>query len=582
MRGAIGEVVGLVGGIIWSWTRSCLSLVGLSSLSSSSRPVLRTGFGSESSMGGVVTGNTSKRNRTKKHSTHTHIGDSQSHSSSHHNRNNFADADRSLDFGNGNLTFSLFPPAIRSRALHIQQMRTSDMYRSLESLWEACPPSQLLVAITASICLISGWMFALGGYDLLIGNSFGANDSDYHMPNFRGNQHLNQLVRKNQSPFPAPNTFGSEPSSWVTLILLVVSFGTASSLFFYGRILLPIPEFVAGTNVLKAIRAETRLIGGGSNGVGGGKLSKLKDLPWAENYKSIATENRLRLYYKIAVIRILENILLCAILPQTEIVCRITEHCEQGPLLWGPSGVTGLAGRRFGKRASFLTSSFDTLMGDDFATRLIATSLVLVTAILLVAQMTLMNRTYLAIMGYISGEWELVSETSDGQDDDLFVSPTRFLPKSLPFELFGIGSKPSQSHSIRRSNTLMQWDPKRRFQKGDRIAFGDFIYEAVSNSPEGPPHDPFLRAAHDLFCDELGHPSASNMMPSLSMGCLVLAGMLLSATLLWRHAGWNFVPLLLCFSATLIAGYGINHSTVERSRNGLKNVIHDIELWSST
>ncbi len=561
IRGSIGEVVGLIGGVIWIWTRSCLSLVGLSPFSSPSS-LLRANFGSESSIGGAV-GNTNKRNRPKKQTTHAHLSDSQPLSLSQ-NRNNLLDVDRSLDFRNGKLTFSFFPSTIRSQALHIQQIRMLDMYRAFESKWEACPSSQFLVAMTATFSLIYGWLFTLGGYDLFLGGSLG-NDSDYQMPNFRGN--LNLI-------FPAPNIFDAEPPSLVTLLLLVISFGTASSLFLYGRILLPIPEFVAGTNVLKAIRAETRIIGGG-NGVGGGKCFKSTDLPWAENYKSITTENRLRLYYKIGIVRILENVLLCTILPQTEIVCRITEHCEPGPLLWGASGVTGIAGRRFGKGASFLTSSFDALMGDDIATRLIATSLVLVSAILLVAQMVLMNRTYLAIMGYISGEWELVTETSEGQEDDTFVSPMRFRSKSLPFELFGIGSKHSQPQSTRRSNTLMQWDQKRRYQKGDRIAYGDSIYEAISNSPEGPPFDPFLRAAHDLFKDELGHPSTSNIMSSLSMGCLVLAVMLLAVTLIWSHAGWNYLPLLLCFVASLVAGYGINHST-DRRMYGVKKVASEI------
>lgn len=265
-----------------------------------------------------------------------------------------------------------------------------------------------------------------------------------------------------------------------------------------------------------------------------------------------------------------------AVLPQTEFVCRYTEHCEPGPLLWGPSGVTGISGRRFGKGTSLLTSSFDALVGDDFATRLITTSTVLVTAICLVAQMTLMNRTYLAIMGYISGEWELVTETGDGDDEDLSVPTSRFWPKSLLYDIFGVGPKPAQPHLFRRSaNTLMQWDPKRRYQKGDRIAYDDAVYEAVSNSPEGPPFDPFLRAAHDVFSDELGHPSSSNLMPCLSMGCLVLASMMLSSMLIWRNAGWNYRPLLLCFASALIAGYAINHST-ERSVHGMRKIAQEI------
>jgi hypothetical protein len=203
-------------------------------------------------------------------------------------------------------------------------MRTSDMYRALEWAYEASPSSQLLVAILATAFLLSGWLFVLGGYAWLLGSGGVANLAEYqtvesNTPNFGVNPNSVQYdvdkghYWRNQSPFPAPPTFDVEPPSWVSLMFLVVTFGTASSLFLYGRVMLPIPEFVAGTNVLKAIRAETRILGGATGG-GTGKTSKLKDkdLPWAENYKSITTENRLRLYYKVAVVRVLENIYLCA------------------------------------------------------------------------------------------------------------------------------------------------------------------------------------------------------------------------------------------------------------------------------
>lgn len=607
MRGTVGEVVGLVGGVLWGWTASCLSFVGLApsneSSSSAQSDLLRSGFGSEGSMGsgggGGGGGGGKRRGRKQSGGGHSGGGDLQHHPSQHRAGGGIgssSDADRSLDFVTGKLTFRLFPTAVRSQALHVQQMRTSDMYRALEKLWEASPPSQLVVAVLTMAFLLSGWLFSLGGYDWLLGNATGTNGAEYqtvesNVPNW-GNPNLNSNGQpdgssqgaywRNQSPFPAPATFDASPPSWVSLMFLVITFGTAASLLLYGRVMLPIPEFVAGTNVLKAIRAETRILGGGGGGGAGGKSSKLrdKDLPWAENYKSITTENRLRLYYKVTIVRVLENILLCAVLPQTEIVCRITEHCEAGPVLWGPTGVTGIAGRRFGKGGSFLVSSYDTLQGDDFATRLIITSTVLITAVCLVAQMALVNRTYLAIMGYISGEWELVTENEHDADDDQFLSKPWFSPKSWLYDVAGIGARPAQSYSSRRSNNLMQWDPKRRYQKGDRIAYEDAVYEAVSNSPEGPPFDPFLRAAHDLFCDELGHPSSSNMIPCLSMGCVVLSSMLLSAMLIWRNAGWYYEPLLLCFAASLFAGYAINHST-ERSIHGMRRISDEIRQSQS-
>jgi hypothetical protein len=326
MRGAVGEVVGLAGTVLWGCMRSCLSYLGLSSFSSSPSEFVLGGAGggggTGSGSGGGGGGGGGKRHKGKKSSGQAHLGDAQP--MQHRNiAVGIAEADRSMDFVAGKLTFHLFPNTIRSQALHIQQMRTSDMYRALEKAYEASPSSQMLVAILATILLLSGWLFALGGYAWLLGNGGVANDAEYqtvesNTPNFGVNPNVQYDVIKGHywrdlSPFPAPPTFDVEPPSWVSLMFLVVTFGTASSLFLYGRIMLPIPEFVAGTNVLKAIRAETRILGGGTGG-STGKTSKLKDkdLPWAENYKSITTENRLRLYYKVAVVRILENIYLCS------------------------------------------------------------------------------------------------------------------------------------------------------------------------------------------------------------------------------------------------------------------------------
>ena len=198
---------------------------------------------------------------------------------------------------------------------------------------------------------------------------------------------------------------------------------------------------------------------------------------------------------------------------------------------------------------SLLTSSYDALVKDDFVTRIIVLSTMLISSMLLIAQMTMMNRTYLAIMGYISGEWALVTDDNDniaGNDTNANSNsnnnnsnePTIFQSfyrlKLWIYDLFGIGTKPIHSPPLRRSNsTLMHWDPKRRYQKGDRIAYGDSIYEAMSNSPEGPPFDPFLRAAHDIFRDELGHPSTSHVLASLSVGCLALASGLFVIMLVW-------------------------------------------------
>lgn len=556
--GGVGGVVAETLSLLWKWMKSCLAMAGLASGETDLF---------ESNAGG---GGGSKKNRKKQ---------SQSNASS--------TSDQNIQLSSlltGKLTFCLFPDQIRSHALHVQQMRTGELFRALEKTWEIFPQAQMMVAIISTLGLLTGWLFSMGGYRWIVGNS-NANDEQCaatgtYLPNF-GSYNPDALPGNNNnnhgsywagtSPsFRMSDIYVVGPPSTVSLILLIVTFGTAASLLFYGRVLLPIPEFVAGTNVLKAVRAEAK--SSGSN-VKGQSKHKEKDLPWAEQYKSITSENRLRLYYKVAAIRIIENVFLCAILPQTEIICRITEHCEPGPLLWGPSGVNGIAGRRFGKGSAFLlSSSYDALAKDHFVTRVAVFVTAFVTASLLVSQMTLMSRSYLAIMGYICGEWGLVrEEKNEGEDSTLAT-------------FFGIGAKRSLHPPLRRSNNanIMQWDPKRKYQKGDRIAFEDCIYEALSNSPEGLPFDPFLRAAADLYSDEFGHPGTSSMLTRMVIGCGAFTCVLLVITYLWRSYGWNWTPLFLCALSTLVGGHAIARVAF-RKFNGTKQttlMAKEIERWA--
>ena len=92
---------------------------------------------------------------------------------------------------------------------------------------------------------------------------------------------------------------------------------------------------MAGTNVFWAVRTGEGLGNHPNQGQGSSLGRKLE--------VHITTENRLRLYYKVAIICILKNMYHCDILPQTEIVCHIIEHCEPGSLLWGPSDVVALS-----------------------------------------------------------------------------------------------------------------------------------------------------------------------------------------------------------------------------------------------
>eukprot|EP00956_Cyclotella_meneghiniana_P024412 scaffold48946_cov63-Cyclotella_meneghiniana.AAC.4 len=107
-----GETMGHIGATILRWFKSCLAIIVKPSQSSSDHyPGSQPG---------------GKKSRRKQHNQ-TGFSDPR--------MSNIESSDRdSLDFLNGNLqmAFQIFPDHIRSRALHIQQMRTSEVFISLQ------------------------------------------------------------------------------------------------------------------------------------------------------------------------------------------------------------------------------------------------------------------------------------------------------------------------------------------------------------------------------------------------------------------------------------------------------------------
>jgi hypothetical protein len=152
-------------------------------------------------------------------------------------------------------------------------------------------------------------------------------------------------------------------------------------------------------------------------------------------------------------------------------------------------------------------------------------SVILITFALLLAQQVVLNGSFLAIMGYVSGEWTLVED-----------------PPQKYFEAPAI------------------WDPRRRYKKGDLIVHSGFrggVYRASTNNPEGRPFDLCLRVTRDVFRRELGHPSTSRVISictkvEISFIC-VIEGLIVCYWLLDYATGALFTALL----ANLFACYGL-------------------------
>jgi hypothetical protein len=310
-----------------------------------------------------------------------------------------------------------------------------------------------------------------------------------------------------------------DPFSWARILFLMSSGSTLACIFLYGRITFPIPDLVAGSNVLKAVRHE-------SCGAVSTKSNKPKhatattDMAWSERYKSISTENRFRLATKVAIMRILDAVVACVLLARTELTCHATGHCPQSPTWWELAQIL--------YRPKEEATVFSTLRSDMVATLVTLSSVVLITVLLLLAQLVTLEKSYLAIMGYISGEWKLVPDSACG------------------------------------TTAPAQWDPRRRYKRGDLIVhsypgFHPSIYMATSNSPEGRPFDLSLRATHDLFRQDLGHVSTSMVISRCSsihrvymMGIGILG-------LYYAVRGGHISSLATAVVANLIASFGLVH-----------------------
>jgi hypothetical protein len=286
---------------------------------------------------------------------------------------------------------------------------------------------------------------------------------------------------------------------WPEVFFFMTCVGTLMSLVYYFRVFLPIPDQVAGGNVIKDLRTEAR-----SSTTGSKKSSRTvkdnQDSAWPERSRPIATENRFRLSFRVRVIRMIEALFVCSILPRTKYICRATGHCPEGAQVWEltrilyPTGISTPL-RRDGN------VTLGSMESDRFSALLTAVSIVLVSYYLLVGENAVLNKTYLAIMAYVSNEWNLV------ENPDLSLPPP-------------------------------VWDPRRRYKKGDLILFPpsgprQSVYRATANNPEGKPSNLQMRIEQDLFCKELGHPATSSMLSSLS-------------ALQWANAALHMVLLILC------------------------------------
>jgi hypothetical protein len=184
-----------------------------------------------------------------------------------------------------------------------------------------------------------------------------------------------------------------------------------------------------------------------------------------------------------------------------------------------PQGVSGVYRDNSGYK-----SVFQSINPDRGSALITISSIVVITSVLLLAQLVTLNKSYLAIMGHLAGEWKLVDNAGSG--------------------------------------IVSQWDPRRRYKKGDMIVhsypgFRQSVYMATTNSPEGRPFDLFLRATHDLFRHEVGHQSTSRIITTVVKIHLIFMGVIIMTMLYYVMMGYSARSLVTSLCANMVACYGV-------------------------
>jgi hypothetical protein len=291
---------------------------------------------------------------------------------------------------------------------------------------------------------------------------------------------------------------------------LMLSAATFFSLVVFSRIMLPLADLVAGGQTIKDLRTEARAASmmnatTSSSYISTGFssfMSNMRDFisftanplasetaPWTERQHTITAENRLQLALSAAFVRLIENVVVVGIFPRTSYVCRFTGHCPPGLPLWDTTAMANPT-RLNDARRHLPSGLFGIYMETDIPSAITALFGVIVVSItLLGAQMILLDRTYVSILGYLSGEWEFADDVKD-KTLEPHQQPTSLIPQPKP------------------------WDPRRKYKKDDLVVYphhGGTIFRATVNAPEGRPHDlrSLATCSKDYMCHELGSPVTS-------------------------------------------------------------------------
>lgn len=370
----------------------------------------------------------------------------------------------------------------------------------------------------------------------------------------------------------------AEPSLFLFFIY-VAMFGTLSSLFFYGRVILPFPDLISGGHAIHDISCSKERDSHKSHhsGSSSGFFNKSqKENPWAESYKSIVQENRMCLWIKVIVLRTLENVYVNFYLPQTRYACLLTEHCYRYPTIWERHSYYFLSKFRPSSLDPSHTSVYDVIHVDRVVEIFILVSIILVSVLILLAQAGTLDRVYLSTLGYLAGEQLNLSRnhnidgvihsfsTSNSTLDN--VNQNSSLSSSGRFNNNNSNSNSGNSSNNNRRGKNKTTNKQQQQQQQDYDLMlnmntssnnSSFSFTSFSFLKSANVTDRCLRIAHFLFSNEFGHVSTSTLLSVASKIHFYFVFILLNVCGLYHTMDYDYEPIVFIILSNAFSGYGI-------------------------
>lgn len=297
------------------------------------------------------------------------------------------------------------------------------------------------------------------------------------------------------------------------IIGMIAIWGTTMSILFYRRLILPLPDLIADNFIFT------------------GKVSKTRRMDnhkaWSEQSKSIMSENRFYLHLKVITLRVIEYVIVCALLPRTEYVCKVTGHCTIETMVFESGTPTAVDARGY--------RMFENLVCDQFLGFIVVSSVLFSTSVILISQVITLDKSYLALKGYVNNhESTLIGSASkkSGRKSSTHAESISF---DFPID-YSYRRNQNQSRGI--VNTLQRWK----------------------------------KSGYELFSNELGALTTSRILSICANAHLAFSLFVTIAWLIFILLGRDWYALVLVYIALFASALEIGFL----DRHAMGNIAREI------